>query len=48
MKVEIKNYALSYINVNGEEVLISSNGVEVTLEEKPLYSSYENAEKGRK
>jgi hypothetical protein len=48
MKHTILNYALTYIDRDGNEVLISSNGNEVSLDSKPFYVSRENAAKKQK
>jgi hypothetical protein len=34
--MNIKNYILTYRDINGEEVIINSKGREAILEEKPL------------
>jgi hypothetical protein len=46
--MEISNYVLTFVDSEGNIKLLSSKGEAVDLVEKPLYSSFENAEKNRK
>jgi hypothetical protein len=48
MLIQITQFALSYIDSDGKEVLCSAKGEEIELERQPLYVSYSNAEKQQK
>ena len=45
MNKTVKNYVLTFINYKGERAIASKRAEEVSLDVKPFFVSYENAEK---